>query len=556
MIDDTRVLSKQVALGLFALGAIITTIITVQLAIGIAVPDYYIPILGFTYISNLIVTPVLLFMASRKHSFLFPALAWVNMSCAVIFIFFAQPYSPFTTAWAILILITAAYYSWKGFVISSLTLAVASALYILVFPRFLLGGIINYSFIAVLIVILTVFLSFLCVKIMARNEKKTIELEHSRKAEVLQINRLNTLINSLSDAVLTLNRYGRITSQNAAAQAFFDTNNSLIGIDITSLLNPYDQAGSTINMHELLSSVRSTVLRDDLSIGEHGDVRHLSLQMSRIRSTFDDDEEYGVVIIIRDITKQKSLEEEKDEFISVASHELRTPVAIAEGSLSNLLVMYDRNADKKVLLDASKTAYDQIIYLANIINDLSTLSRAERGVGDTIEEIDVRDLMHELYGRYQQEAADKSLRLDLDVDADLPHVETSRLYLQEIMQNFITNAIKYTKEGSVTIQAKLLPNGRINCSVADSGIGISKHDIEHIFEKFYRSEDYRTRETSGTGLGLYVVHKLADKLETKIEVESRLNHGSTFSFVLPLKSRLLSKSNAPVTKSPQDAPAA
>ena len=551
MIDDTRVFSRQVVLGLLGMSLIVITLVTVQLAVGIEAPGYYVYILAFTYLSNLVIIPLLLFAAMRKPGAKLPAVVWLNLTYAVMFVFYAQPYSPFTTAWAILILVTAAYYSWKGFVFSSVTLVLASAVYIFVFPRFLLGGVVNYSFIAFFIVVLTIFLSYLCVKIMARNDKKTQEIERARKSELLQVNRLNTLINSISDAVLTLNRYGRITSQNAAAQVFFDTNQSLIGSDITALLTPRDQAGEPVDMHELLCSVRSTTLRDDLSVGEGGDTRHISVQMSRIQSTFDDGEEYGVVVIIRDITKQKSLEEEKDEFISVASHELRTPVAIAEGSLSNLLVMHDRDTDKSVLYKASKTAYDQIIYLASIINDLSTLSRAERGVGDTVEEINVRDVMHGLFTRYEPEAAAKSLHLNLDVDADLPHIETSRLYLEEIMQNLITNAIKYTKEGSITIRAKILPNGRIDCSVTDTGIGIAKPDMEHIFEKFYRSEDYRTRETSGTGLGLYVVHKLADKLETKIKVESRLNHGSTFSFVLPLRSRLLAKNNAPVTKPKQ-----
>ena len=386
-----------------------------------------------------------------------------------------------------------------------------------------------------MVVLLIILTSYLFFRVIVNAQKKNIELMKAQKSEQMQVNRQTTLLNSITDAVLTLNRYGRVTSQNSAAQAFFDTNQSLIGRDITTLLKPRDQSDEPIDMHDLIHTVKSSTLRDDLSIGKEGELRHLSLQMSRIRSTFDDNEEYGVVIIIRDITKQKTLEEEKDEFISVTSHELRTPVAIAEGSLSNLLVMYDKDADRNVLRSAAETAYDQIIYLAKIINDLSTLSRAERGVGDVIEEIDVNAMLHDLFGRYEPEAKQKSLRLDLDIQSALPAVETSRLYLEEILQNFITNAIKYTKEGSVTIRSKALDDGRVQFSVADTGIGISKADQQHVFEKFYRSEDYRTRETSGTGLGLYVVRKLADKLGTKVTVDSRLNHGSTFSFDIPLK---------------------
>lgn len=109
---------------------------------------------------------------------------------------------------------------------------------------------------------------------------------------------------------------------------------------------------------------------------------------------------------------------------------------------------------------------------------------------------------------------------------------TSHLYLEEMLQNFITNSIKYTTEGTVTLSVHREKN-MVHFNVSDTGIGISKSDLKHIFEKFYRSEDFRTRETSGTGLGLYVVQKLMRKLGTKVEVTSRLNHGSQFGFSLP-----------------------
>ncbi len=116
----------------------------------------------------------------------------------------------------------------------------------------------------------------------------------------------------------------------------------------------------------------------------------------------------------------------------------------------------------------------------------------------------------------------------------LGKVNVSRLYFEELLQNFITNAIKYTKSGSVTISATRT-KGVVRLSVSDTGIGISRSDQNKVFSKFYRSEDYRIRETNGTGLGLYVANKLAHKLHTTIELKSRINHGSTFSFELPVE---------------------
>ena len=179
-------------------------------------------------------------------------------------------------------------------------------------------------------------------------------------------------------------------------------------------------------------------------------------------------------------------------------------------------------------------AHEQVLFLAKMVNDLSTLSRAERGVADEAEEIDVADLAHSLYNEYAPQAQSKNLQFNLELDPQLGKVSASPLYLKELLQNFITNAIKYTKEGSVTVRIKK-EGTALHFAVIDTGIGISKSDQSHVFEKFWRSEDYRTRETGGTGLGLYVTRKLAKKLSTTVDMSSRLNHGSVFSFTLPAK---------------------
>src|SRR5690606_2995124 len=128
-------------------------------------------------------------------------------------------------------------------------------------------------------------------------------------------------------------------------------------------------------------------------------------------------------------------------------------------------------------------------------------------------------------------AETKHLLFNIDTVGTLGTVHASHLSVRELLQNLITNAIKHTKEGSETLRVRR-EGKKVLFEVKDTGIGISKTDQDKIFHKFYRSEDYRTRETGGTGLGLYVCAKLASKLGTTIEVDSRLNHGSTFSFTL------------------------
>ena len=237
--------------------------------------------------------------------------------------------------------------------------------------------------------------------------------------------------------------------------------------------------------------------------------------------------------MLRDITHEKSLEEERDEFISVVSHELRTPIAIAEGNLGNAEFILEKTKDVSQVKDALTQAHGQVLFLAGMINDLSTLSRAERGKLEAeVEDINAHDLIDELGKLYTPDAEKKGLKLHTETDPALELLKSSRLYVREILQNFITNSIKYTESGSVTIGAHKRAGG-VMFTVTDTGIGISKADQEKVFDKFFRSEDFRTRQNSGTGLGLYVTMKLTRLIHAEIELESELNKGSTFSIFIP-----------------------
>lgn len=241
---------------------------------------------------------------------------------------------------------------------------------------------------------------------------------------------------------------------------------------------------------------------------------------------------------MRDITRNKSLEEERDEFISVVSHELRTPIAITEGAVSNAMAFTQMSDDKIKILEFLDQAHKQVLYLADLVNDLSTLSRAERGVLEIkSEDIKVDSLLNDLLNNYSSEARKKSLRIKINCETDNLILKSTQLYVKEILQNFITNAIKYSNKGVIEISAKKTPDG-VNFTVRDEGIGISKSDQAKVFDKFFRSEDFRTRQSSGTGLGLYVTAKLSKLLGAKISLTSKLNQGSTFNIFVPNLSKV------------------
>lgn len=442
----------------------------------------------------------------------------------------------FATIWALPITLAALQYSWRGFIVAS-TLLLTTATGALAIAEPTAAYLTSAG--ATLAVTLFIALSVSLVLRQSLNDQRELDDSHAQAA--LQRDRTTALINNLADAVISTDAEGKINLYNASTLNLLDTNTSLDNRNIDEILRVSDTAGKSVSLSEELLAARAVTIRDDLTTIATGEQTRLEITYAPIRRSYggEAEEGSGYIIILRDVTKTKSLEEERDEFISVVSHELRTPITIAEGTVSNAQLMLARGdipMDK--VSHAVDVAHDQIVFLARMVNDLSTLSRAERGVADEAEIIDINELIDQLYAEYRPEASAKGLKLDLKVPAKIGSVSASRLYLKELLQNFITNAIKYTNEGSVTIEASVSRKRQeVTLGVSDTGVGISKIDQKRIFDKFYRAEDYRTRETNGTGLGLYVATKLARKLGTRIDIKSRLNYGSLFSITLPLEAK-------------------
>ncbi len=347
--------------------------------------------------------------------------------------------------------------------------------------------------------------------------------------------RMVSLVNSLSDAMISVDEHIKVNLFNAAALNILDINTIQNGQSVGELLSIIDTEGNEVDIVQLIRDTQTQCVHRDyrLCYSEEEKI-NLYLSIAPVNRGYSGGGIKGYVLLMRDITKEKSLEEERDEFISVISHELRTPLTIAEGNLGNALFVAEKTKSlDEQMQSALEQSYDQVLLLASMVNDLSTLSRAERGVLELkTEELNVHEMIELLVKEYTEQAEQKGLKLSSDIDPSLELFRSSRLYVREILQNFITNAIKYTQEGSVTIGAKQ-KHGGILFEVSDTGIGISKSDQKKVFDKFFRSEDYRTKQSKGTGLGLYVTRKLMRLLDAKMELTSKLNEGSTFSIFIP-----------------------
>lgn len=251
----------------------------------------------------------------------------------------------------------------------------------------------------------------------------------------------------------------------------------------------------------------------------------------------------NVVGVIRDVTKEKEQEKQRSDFISTASHEMRTPIAAIEGYLSLALnpkiAHVDENAKKYI--DKASTATK---HLGVLFQDLLTSSRAEDGrlasypavveIGETVAQIVDAERFH---------AKEKNLTLNYSVSAqgDTTEGKVIRpLYytfvdphrIAEVLQNVLDNAIKYTMQGSITV--RLTGDTKIvQIQVNDTGSGIPAEDIPHLFQKFYRVDSTATRTVGGTGLGLFISKRIIELYNGRIWVESTVGKGSTFYINLP-----------------------
>ena len=358
----------------------------------------------------------------------------------------------------------------------------------------------------------------------------------SKTSESLAYSRLTSLVNSMADGVIAVDKNIDIVLFNGAALNILDLNNLNEGEKLENVLKPIDRNNQMVDIKSMVQQITvSTTNRDlRLAYGE-GNVSNLYLSIAPVHLGYSKDGEDmgGYVLLLRDITTEKSLEEERDEFISVVSHELRTPITIAEGNISNAQLIAARDGDIKAIKSALKAAHTQVLFLADMINDLATLSRAERGkLTLEVESINVHDLILEVADNYQEDAKKRGLSIKTILDPRLEILNSSKLYVREILQNFTTNALKYTMKGHVTIRADQRDNA-VEISISDTGIGISKADQERLFDKFFRADDVRTRAINGTGLGLYVTMKLAKLTNADINFSSELNKGTTFSILFP-----------------------
>ena len=268
----------------------------------------------------------------------------------------------------------------------------------------------------------------------------------------LEQDRFTSLINSMADGVISLDGDCRVALYNASALNLLDLNVNIQGVQLGGVMKLFDNKNEPVDVDGLIKRSKITATYQDFLMHyPDGGKANIYLNISPVHEGYGQTDSNGFILVMRDITREKSLEEERDEFISVASHELRTPIAITEGNIANAQFIADKTGDLEQVKKAMNNAHTQVLFLADMINDLAALSRAERGkLGAEIKPINVHDLVQQLTTTYGPQAAEKNLEIKTEIDPKLELLNSAELYVKEVLQNFITNSIKYTQAGHIT----------------------------------------------------------------------------------------------------------
>ena len=238
---------------------------------------------------------------------------------------------------------------------------------------------------------------------------------------------------------------------------------------------------------------------------------------------------YGVVIAIQDISEQERLDATRRDFVANISHELKTPI----GAMVILSETLQAEEDKNLVLELSERIAQEAHRLAGTIDDLSQLSQIEHGSKLFFEITPITYPVHTAIARASSIAKQKGVDINLTEDEDL-YLLGDHIQITSAIYNLLDNAIKYTEEGTgkidIIIQAK---ESNIEVMISDNGIGIPESSHNRVFERFYRVDPSRSRESGGTGLGLAIVRHVVLNHDGKISLDSKEGQGTSFTISLP-----------------------
>jgi two-component system, OmpR family, phosphate regulon sensor histidine kinase PhoR len=324
---------------------------------------------------------------------------------------------------------------------------------------------------------------------------------------------MTAVLESLEEGIIALDERGMVVRINERAR-------SLLGVS-TPLPFPHDILPRDHSLREAIETALAGATTPSAEVTLRD--RTVAVASRPLRTG-------GGVVTVLDLTVLRRLETIRRDFVANVSHELKTPLTAVSGYAETLL---DDSIPAEQRRRFVETIHENATRMQRIVDDLLDLSRIESGGWrPKVAQVDVAGVVHDVFTAIQPAAANKHLGLVADVAPDATHVRVDPTAFRQILTNLVENAVRYTREGSVTLRTRKADDG-VWVEVSDTGIGISAEHLPRIFERFYRVDAGRSRAEGGTGLGLAIVRHLVDAHGGRIEATSAVGRGTTVSVLLP-----------------------
>lgn len=354
------------------------------------------------------------------------------------------------------------------------------------------------------------------------------EVETGQRRIEAERQRLDSVLSNMSEGVIATNRRGELdVANNMASQMLNLSRDELAGQNILSLL----EIEEDYSLRDLVDR------KEDITLNIEAEEEDTLLRASFSVIQADSGYISGIVCVLRDVTEEEKVEEERKEFVSNVSHELRTPLTSMRSYIEALIDGAWKDPELAPrFLDVAQSETDRMI---RMIQDLLHLSRIDAGKSELQKElIDLTALFTQVLTRFDmlldsEEYRFKNYKIERNIIDEAIFVDVDSDKIVQVLDNVMNNAIKYSPEGGKITCTMTLENNQVLITVKDEGIGIPAEDLAHIFDRFYRVDRARSRAMGGTGLGLAISREVIEQHDGEIWAESINRDGTTFYIALP-----------------------
>ncbi|MCP6682566.1 two-component system histidine kinase PnpS [Bacillus nakamurai] len=352
-----------------------------------------------------------------------------------------------------------------------------------------------------------------------------VDLMEMTRTQDMQRDRLLTVIENIGSGLILIDGRGFINLVNRSYTKLFHTNPDRL------LRRLYHDAFEHEEIIQLVEDIFMTETKKCQLLRLPIKIERRYFEVDGVPIMGPDDEWKGIVLVFHDMTEIKKLEQMRKDFVANVSHELKTPITSIKGFTETLLD--GAMKDDKALCEFLSIILKESERLQSLVQDLLDLSKMEQqNFTLRVESFDAAKILHEIEALLQHKAAEKGISFQLDLPKGPIFVAGDAHRLKQVFLNLANNALTYTPEkGTVAISVKVRESD-VDIEVSDTGIGIRKEEIPRIFERFYRVDKDRSRNSGGTGLGLAIVKHLIEAHEGKIEVSSEPGKGTVFTVTL------------------------